>query len=113
MNSSEVCDQFCFDNNVPVNGWSSYLNALESFDPNYTPDPFHWIPKGLMEDMIDNTPNEIRPIIDNVSGFTISQLFDALQSDVTSVPQYRARFIQQNPNNQTIEITNLFGQYHY
>ena len=62
---------------------------------------------------MDNTPTETYPVTDNVSGFTISQLFNALQSDVTSVQQYRARFIQQNPNNQTTNITNLFAQYHY
>jgi hypothetical protein len=89
------------------------IDVLEYFKPGLLTNPFHWIPKGLMEDLIDNTPNEVFPVIDNVSGFTISQLFNALQSDVTSVQQYRARFIQQNPNNQTTNITNLFAQYHY
>ena len=27
------------------------------------------------------------------------------------MPQYRARFIQQNPGNQTANVTNLFAQY--
>jgi hypothetical protein len=90
-----------------------HIAVLENFDPNFTPDSFRWIPKGLMEDLIDNTQNETSPVIDNVNGFTIAQLFNALQSDVTSVQIYRARFIQQNLNNQTTNITNLFAQYHY
>ena len=90
-----------------------HVDVLENFDPNLVSDPFRWIPKGLMWDLIDNTPAEIVPLTDNVLGFTNQQLFDALQSDVTSIPQYRLRLIQQNPNNQTIPVTNLFGQYHY
>ncbi len=90
-----------------------HIDVLEFFNPNFTSDPFRWIPKGLMEDLIDNTPNETAPVVDNVNGFTTSQLFNALQSDVTTVPQYRARFIQQNPVNQTANVTNLFAQYHY
>jgi len=113
LQSSEACDQFCFDNNFPVSDWSSYMNALENFDPNYSSDPFHWIPKGLINDLMDTTPTETFPVTDNVSGFTILQLFNALQSDITSVQQYRTRFIQQNPGNQTTNITNLFAQYHY
>ncbi|MDE3184782.1 MAG: hypothetical protein KGM16_15295 [Bacteroidota bacterium] len=89
------------------------IEVLENWDPNYTDDVFNWIPVGLMEDLMDDTPNEIFPVTDNVSGFSVSQLFDALQPDVTSVQQYRARLIQQNPNNQTANITSLFAQYHY
>jgi hypothetical protein len=94
------------------------IEVLENWDPNYIDDPFNWIPKGLMEDLMDNTPGETFPVTDNASGLTISQLFNALQSDVTSVPQYRARIISQNPNppsnpNQSTQITNLFAQYHY
>ncbi len=90
-----------------------HLDVEENFNPNLSTDPFYWIPQGLMLDLMDNTPTETSPVVDNVSGFTNLQLFNALQSDITSVPQYRIRFIQQNPGNQTTEVTNLFGQYHY
>jgi hypothetical protein len=106
---SEQGISYCTQNNFT----NTHIAVLENFDPNFTPDPFRWIPKGLMEDLIDNTQNETSPVIDNVNGFTIAQLFNALQSDVTSVQIYRARFIQQNLNNQTTNITNLFAQYHY
>jgi hypothetical protein len=64
-----------------------------------------------MEDLMDNT-NENYPVIDGISGFTISQLFAALQSDVKTLQQYMARLITQNPT-QSTEINNIFGQYHY
>lgn len=97
------------------NAWTGHphIDVLENFDPNLSTDPFKWIPKGLMLDLMDNTPNEVVPVIDNVNGFTVQQLFNALQSDVTTLQQYRLRFIQQNPNNQTAAIANLFAQYHY
>ena len=89
-----------------------HINVLENYNPDLLSDPFRWIPKGLMEDMIDNT-NETNPITDNVQGFTIQQLYLALQADVNSMEQYRARFIQQNPGNQNQQTINLFDQYHY
>ena len=46
----------------------SHIDVLEFFDPNLASDPFHWIPKGLYEDLIDAT-NETFPVTDNVSGY--------------------------------------------
>lgn len=76
------------------------------------PHRFNWIPKGLMLDLMDNA-NEINPITDNVQGFSIGQIFAALQSDISSMQAYRDRFIQQNPGNQPQQITDIFAQYHY
>ena len=92
-----------------------HIYVLEAFNPNLGADPFRWIPKGLMQDLMDVT-NETNPpgvINDAISGVTISQLFAALQSDVTTVPQYRDRLILQNPGFSSTAIINLFGQYHY
>jgi hypothetical protein len=50
---------------------------------------------------------------DQVSRFTIAQMFSALQSDVTSVSAYKARLIQQNPGYQTSQVTSLFPSYNY
>ena len=86
---------------------------MENFNPNLVSAPFHWIPKGLMYDLIDNGEPPSTGVIDQVSGFTIAQIFAALQSDVTSVPAYKARLIQQNPGNQTTQITTLFASYDY
>lgn len=73
------------------------------------------ISKELMQDLMDVT-NKTNPpgvINDAVSGVTISQLFAALQSDVTTVPQYRGRLILQNSGFSAKAVINLFGQYHY
>lgn len=114
--SSKVVGQggYPYNKNDPVVGLSSHLNLLEDFDPSRTGDPFHWIPKGLMYDLMDtrNEPGP-HPVVDGVSNFTIAQLFNALQSNVTTLQQYRVTFQQQNTGNQTIPITNLFAQYGY
>ena len=50
---------------------------------------------------------------DGVFGFTNQQMFNALESDVKSIPAFRQRLLQQNGNNQATEVTNLFAQYGY
>jgi len=117
LQSSEACDQFCFDNNFPVSDWSSYMNALENFDPNYSSDPFHWIPKGLMNDLMDdrNDNNAFPvsvPLNDQVQGYTIAQLFNALQSDITTLQAYHSRLISQTNNNPT-GVSTIFSFYGY
>ena len=66
------------------------IYVLKSDNLNLTTNPFRWIPKGLMYDLMDNrndnnaVPRRI-PLDDNVTGYTIQQIFNALQSDVTSL----------------------------
>lgn len=98
--------EFC--SNGGVN--HAHIDVLEQFDPNLADDPFHWIPKGLMLDMMDNTPFET-VVNDQVSGYTIGQLFNGLQSDISSLQQYRDRLLQQNGNDPQVLL--LFSQYHY
>lgn len=101
---------------VQQNGYiGTDLVALENFIPNLPADPFKWIPKGLMLDLMDNgEPFPITQVNDNVSGYTIQQLFAAMQSDITTVAQYRARLVQQNPNNPTSnQISALFTSYNF
>ncbi len=88
--------------------------ALESFVPGFASnDPMHWIPKGLMFDLIDNGEIAQTNVNDNVAGFTITQIFAGHQADVTTVPQYRARLEQQNPTIPPAAINNLFASYNY
>jgi len=89
--------------------------ALENFNPNLSSDKFHWIPKGLMLDLIDiGEPTATTKVNDQVSGYTIQQIFGALQSDITSISQYKARLLQQNQSNPTnIYINPLFVSYGY
>ena len=114
---NEQVGGFNYCPNPPTNTAHPNIDVLEAFDPNLTANPFRWIPKGLMQDLMDNTPTEVR-VNDPVSGFTIPQIFNGLQSDVITVQQYRARLILQNPNstanpNLSTQITTLFTSYHY
>jgi hypothetical protein len=101
-------------NNFPVAGLSSHLNAIEDFSPNRTIDPFRWIPEGIYYDLIDNRNdnnfNVILPI-DNAASYTNLQFFNALDTDVKSMPQFRTRFLAENGFNQA--VINLFTEYHY
>lgn len=89
---------------------------LEDFDPinRIDADPFWWIPQGLMWDLMD-VRNELRitggPIDDNVSGYTVQQLNNALSGGIRSPQQYRDRLLQQNGFDQA--VINLFEQYGY
>jgi hypothetical protein len=83
LNSNSNFEQGTFYHNNDIPGLSSNLVALENFDPNFSSDPFHWIPKGLIEDLMDNTPTETL-VNDQVNGYTIQQIFSVLQSDVTN-----------------------------
>jgi hypothetical protein len=89
------------------------IDVSEYFEPSYTTDPFYWIPKGIFEELIDNGDPTFTLVNDQVLGFPTVQIFYSYESDVTSVPAYKARFIQQNPGNQTSQITNLFASYNY
>ncbi|MEJ7693184.1 hypothetical protein [Daejeonella sp.] len=93
-----------------------HLDVLEAFNPNLQSDPFQWIPQGLFHDLRD-TSNEIKPntgpVNDGVSGYTNSQFFNAFQSDIFSLQDYRNKLLLQNGNNQGSQVTSLFSEYNY
>ncbi len=66
-----------------------------------------------MEDLIDNGEPPATFVNDQISGLTTSQIFSPLQSDVTTIPQYKARLLQQIGANSitTTNINNLFTSY--
>lgn len=92
-----------------------HLEYLEKYFPNSNKN-FPWIPRGLFQDLKDNTISEftdLRTVDDQVSGFTDSQLFNAISSDVRSPQAYRDRLLQQNSNRQSTQVISLFNQYNY
>ena len=108
---------------LPGTTWCNYngtghphLDVEENFNPNLSADHFEWIPQGLFRDLNDNS-NEQKAtggfVNDNVSGYTNQQMFNAFQSTIFTLQDYRLKLIQLNPNNQSTEITNLFADYHY
>jgi hypothetical protein len=62
----------------------------------------------ILDDRVESSP-----VIDNVSGYTQQKFFNALQSDVISIPLYKARLLQQNNNNQQSNVDILFQSYNY
>ncbi|EIM73691.1 hypothetical protein A3SI_17369 [Nitritalea halalkaliphila LW7] len=73
-----------------------------------------WIPVGLLHDLVDNNADLIRPgFTDNVSGYTISQIFGALRPGVETVQGFRNRLLQNNGNRQQQAVNNLFEAYYY
>jgi len=105
-------------NNFPVNGINSNLNLLENFSPNRQNDPFRWIPQGLLYDLIDNrndfaiTGNPLFPG-DLVSNYTNQEFFNALDSDINSLPAFRIRLLNENNNNQAADVNALFAFYNF
>lgn len=103
--------QFCPD---PARTVHPHIEVLEQYDPNLTDDPDSWIPKGLYLDLIDTrneSPLTGGPIFDNASGYTNQQFFNALQTDVRSVRQFRDRLLQQTGFSQ--QVVDLFNEYGY
>lgn len=96
-----------------IPGLNANLAAIESFDPDLPNDVHRWIPEGLPYDLIDNRNDNFFPITDNVAGYTINQCYNALQTDVQSIPAFRDRLLQQNGNNQQLQVNQLFQQYGY
>ena len=69
---------------------------------------------GLMLDLNDNIEfPTFTHVTDQVSGYTIQQIFSALQSDVTSIPLYKARLIQLYGTLQQSQVNTLFTSYGY
>lgn len=119
-NCSQAIEQgIGYTNGNPVAGLSSHLNLLEDFNPRrIDTDPFFWIPQGLMYDLMDNrndnnaVPLRV-PLDDIVSGYTIPQIFNALQSDINSMQSYKVRLLTQNANNQLAGVNTIFTFYGY
>ncbi len=97
-----------------ISGLNANLAAIESFDPNLVTDVHRWIPMGLPYDLLDaRNDNETTVLNDNVTNYTINQCYNALQTDVQSIPAFRDRLLQQNGNNQQVQVNQLFQQYGY
>lgn len=102
----------CYYNGY-ITGLSSHQVALEIFTPTFTTDPFHWIPKGVYYDLMDNGEPGSTLVNDQVLGYTNQQFFNAFNSSITTLGVYRQNLLQQNNNNQQVQVQNLFASYGY
>lgn len=110
------------NNNSIPNNWEIELEETRNDSPNH-------IPVGLHHDLADNTNSGDNAvcdrsdppsttctgvIIDNVSGFTISQMFSSLTFDITTPEQYRQRLINLHlgsTGNTVQQVNDLFNSY--
>lgn len=105
--------------NTSIAGLSSHLASLENFNPNYTIDPFYWIPKGIYYDLMDSRNDKYATSVivnldDQSSAYTNQQFFTAFNSGITTIQQYKSNLQQRNVTNPSnAQISNLFFQYGY
>lgn len=103
-----------FGNSTSLVGNETWQARIERFNPNTWSDG--WIPKGLMHDLSDVGEPSNTGIIDNVSGYTLAQRFNAMTANVTSVGQYKNTFLNQNPGMNSTQMghyNQLFSSYGY
>jgi len=104
------------------------LNAFENFDPRERPNNTiigrygntnnigwtGWIPGGLMHDLMDTNVDYIRPgYHDNVSGYSIKNIYDALDTGIESPQAFRDRLLKENNNKDAADVRELFKAYHW
>ncbi len=94
--------------------WLEYIERFRPYPNPSNPSYWKWIPDGIMHDLTDvGEPNWFTYVKDNVSGFSISQCFGAMDSDITTVAGYKTRFINENGTSQQATIDDLFISYGY
>ena len=95
---------------------NSNVNLLEDFDNHRTNDPDSWIPIGLYYDLLDNrndnnaVPRRV-PLNDDVLNYNNDRLFNALDSDIRSLPAFRVRLLNENGNDQAAGVNAIFQFY--
>ena len=100
------------------------LNAFENFDPRNRPDNIAqaiyrnrsgwtgWMPCGIMHDLIDTNTDLVRTgFRDNVSGYTIRNIYNALDRGVESPQTFRDRLLRENNNRDATDVRALFEAY--
>ncbi len=94
---------------------SSHEKFLESFNPHRTVDPSHWVPKGLLYDLVDPPSERFTGsgLSDPVGGFTAGEIFRVFSKDIRDIRVFRERLIASYPKRDTAAIRELFAQYGY
>ncbi|MCL6274046.1 hypothetical protein M3P19_08495 [Muricauda sp. 2012CJ35-5] len=116
-----ILEEFGNDNNIVSE------EGLENFEPIRRPSNISinrqgrplfawegWIPSGIMNDLEDDNEDLIRQgFNDNVSGYGIADIFNALDSGIESPQAFRNRLLSENGNRAANDVRNLFEAYHW
>jgi hypothetical protein len=102
------------------------LKSFENYDPKNRPTSTAvaryknnsgwtgWIPAGIMNDIIDTNKDWVRTgYKDNVSEYSLKNLFDALDKDVDSPQKFRNRLLSENGNKEKDDLKKLFEAYYW
>lgn len=104
------------------------LNAFENFDPRERPNNTiigrygntnnigwtGWIPGGIMQDLMDTNTDLVRTgFRDNASGYSIRNIYDALDSGVETPQAFRERLLRENSNRDEADVRDLFEAYYW
>ena len=100
------------------------LNAFENFDPRERPDNVAqasyrnrtgwtgWVPCGIMHDLIDTNVDQVRTgFDDNITGYSIENIFNALDKGIESPQAFRERLLSENDNRDEADVRDLFEAY--
>ena len=105
--------------------------AFEKFDPLQRPNDISvsryadgkynntvgwtgWIPSGIMYDLMDTNTDLIRTgHIDNASGYSIRNIYGALDYGIESPQAFRDRLLRENNNKDEDDVRELFDAYYW
>ena len=73
-----------------------------------------WIPAGIFWDLTDTTVDFLRSTYsDNVSGYSISDIHNAMDDDVDDMQEFKARILSENNWHDYSDLLDLFRGYFY
>ena len=111
-NSNEIISTSGFENFHPVERPDD--RSIFRYRKPYIYEWGGWIPAGIMADIIDQEKDLIRHgYYDNVSGYTIKDIYGALDSGVESPQNFRDRLLYEHNNKDAIPLRQLFEAYYW
>jgi len=73
-----------------------------------------WIPSGIIWDLTDTRADYLRSTYsDNVSGYSISEIHNAMDADVDDMQKFKARLLSENGWRDYSDLLDLFRGYFY
>jgi hypothetical protein len=95
---------------TPLNyGRANWIEKIERFTPRPNQYPFDG--GGTMFDMTETGEPAATTIQDEVNAYTLSEIFAALPTSITSVQGFHALVLSQNSNKQQTAVDLLFTSY--
>ena len=99
-----------FDDFTPISTGSvnDYLNYYYGNQWN------GWMPAGIFWDLTDTNVDFLRSSYsDNVAGYTISDIHDAMDADVDDMQEFKVRILSENNWHDYTDLLDLFKGYYY